>query len=394
MKAWGGKIAIVGVGCTRFGENFDQSYDDMAVDATLEAVRDAGLDLDRIDGAWLSTAFPDAGVWKGRSGMDLAEPLGLFDIPITRVSNYCASAGDAVRNACMGLLSGAHDCVLALGVEKLRDRSPQASLVAMQVETGHPFYQKGFTAAGTFAVFAMRHFKEYGTTREHLAQISVKNHAQAVANPRAQYRSTLEVEDVLRSPMVADPLTVLDCCPTTDGAAAAVLVRVEDVPPGARPVLILGQGLSVSAGWDSPFYDPENDFVGYRATRVAAATAYREAGISDPRSEIDVAEVHDCFSISELLAYSDLGFCRPEEAGEFVASGRSASGGEVPFNTSGGLLSCGHPVGATGLRMLHQLTLQLRGEAGEMQVSDAKVGLAQNIGGPGAVAAVTVLAQP
>jgi acetyl-CoA C-acetyltransferase len=391
MKPWGRKIAIIGVGCTRFGENFDQSYDDLAVDATLEAVQDAGIDLDRIDGAWLSTAFPDAGVWKGRSGMDLAEPLGLFDIPVTRVSNYCASAGDAVRNACMGLLSGAHDCVLALGVEKLRDRSPQASLVAMQVETGHPFYQKGFTAAGTFAVFANRHFERFGTTREHLAQISVKNHEQAIDNPLAQYRAKLAVDDVLRSPMVADPLTVLDCCPTTDGAAAAILVRAEDVPAGARPVLIRGQGFSVSAGWDSPFYDPENDFVGYRATRVAARKAYEEAGITKPASEIQVIEVHDCFSVSELLAYGDLGFCAPEEAGDFVASGASAQGGEVPFNTSGGLLSCGHPVGATGLRMLHQLTLQLRGEAGGMQVPRAKVGLAHNIGGPGAVAVVTIL---
>ena len=287
MKPWGGRIAIIGVGCTRFGENFDQSYDDLAVDATLEAVQDAGIDLDRIDGAWLSTAFPDAGVWKGRSGMDVAEPLGLFDIPVTRVSNYCASAGDAVRNACMGLLSGAHDCVLALGVEKLRDRSPQASLVAMQVETGHPYYQKGFTAAGTFAVFANRHFERFGTTREHLAQISVKNHEHAIENPRAQYRAKLEVDDVLRSPMVADPLTVLDCCPTTDGAAAAILVRAEDVPPGARPVMIRGHGFSVSAGWDSPFYDPDNDFVGFRATQVAPGRRTRRRrsrgpGLRDP----------------------------------------------------------------------------------------------------------------
>jgi acetyl-CoA C-acetyltransferase len=291
----------------------------------------------------------------------------------------------------MALLSGAHDCVLALGVEKLRDRSPQESLVAMQVETGHPYYQKGFTAAGTFSVFANRHFRAYGTTREHLAQISVKNHEHGVDNPRAQYRSRVGLEDVLRSPVVADPLTVLDCCPTTDGGAAAVLMRVEDVPPGARPVLVRGHGFSVSAGWDSPFYDPDNEFTGYRATRVASQKAYEEAGITSPLDEIDLAEAHDCFSISELLAYGDLGFVDPSDSGDFVASGAAARGGEVPFNTSGGLLSCGHPVGATGLRMVHQLTLQLRGEAGGMQVPDAKVGLAHNIGGPGAVAAVTIL---
>ncbi|MBS1861692.1 MAG: acetyl-CoA acetyltransferase [Actinobacteria bacterium] len=394
MESWGGKIAIIGAGCTRFGENFDQSYDDMAVDATLDAVRDANIGLADIDGAWLSTAFPDAGVWKGRSGMDLAEPLALWDIPVTRVSNYCASAGDALRNACMALLSGAHDCVLALGVEKLRDRSPQGSLVAMQVETGHPFYQKGFTAPGTFSVQAARHFHDNGTGREDLAEISAKNHDHGALNPKAHYRSPMSAEQVLAAPMVADPLTVLDCCPTTDGAAAVILVRLEDAPKhesAGPPVVIRGQGFSVSAGWDSPFYDPEYRFGGFRASRVAGETAYREAEISDPREEIDLAEVHDCFSVSELMAYSDLGFVEPGESGEWVRSGATRLGGEVPFNTSGGLLSCGHPVGATGLRMLYQLTQQLRGTAGEMQVEGARVGLAHNIGGPGAVAAVTIL---
>ncbi|MEE8449724.1 MAG: hypothetical protein V3S39_08840 [Thermodesulfobacteriota bacterium] len=222
------KIAIVGVGCTKFGENFNLGYGDMVVEAAYEAFEDANVGPEDIDAAWLGTAFPDAGVWKGRSGMDLAEPLGLFDIPITRVSNYCATGGDAMRNAVMALLAGEHNLVLALGVEKLRDRSPTESLVKMQEETGHPLYQKGLTAAGMFAVYATRHFEQFGVTREHLAQISVKNHRHAVLNPKAHYRKEISLESALKSPMVAYPLGVMDSCPTTDGAAAAILCRRED----------------------------------------------------------------------------------------------------------------------------------------------------------------------
>lgn len=386
------KVAILGVGCTKFGENFDMSYGDMVVEATHEALLDANVNINEIDAAWLGTAFPDAGVYKGRSGMDLAEPLGLFDIPVTRVSNYCATGGDAFRNACYSLIAGEHKFALVVGVEKLRDRSPQDSLVNMMANVGHPFYQKGFTAAGTFAVYATRHFHEFGTRREHLAQIAVKNHKNAVLNQKAHYRKELNIEEVMNSPMVAWPLTLMESCPTTDGAAAVILARTADAKKiNDHHVPVKGHGFSVSTGWDLPFYDPHYDFTSFRATQVAAKKAYKDAGISSPLGELSLAEVHDCFSIVELLTYEDLGLCPKGKGKKLVENETTAADGPLPVNVSGGLLSSGHPVGATGIRMLYELTKHLQGKAGQRQVKDAKLGLAHNIGGPGAVASVTIL---
>ena len=385
-------IAIIGAASTRFGELFNKSYDDLVREAAIAAIDDAKVSIDQIDAAWLSTAFPEIGVFKGRSGMDLCEPLSMYNIPVTRVSNFCASGGDAIRNAVNALL--AHDCdvAMALGVEKLRDRPPQESIVKMMVEYTHPYFQKGFTAAGTFAVFANRHFKEYGLTREDLARVSVKNHHHGTMNEKAHHRKEFSVEQVLSSPMVATPLTVLDCCPTTDGASCVILVRAEDVDTTKHtPVYIKGLGLSVATGWDLPFFDPRYEFLSFQATKNAAKTAYAQAGITNPLQEIDVAEVHDCFSIVELLTYEDLGFCAPGEAKEMIRGNSTAFGGEIPVNVSGGLLSCGHPVGATGIRMVTEISDQLRRRAGNRQVEGASTGLTQNIGGPGAIASVMVL---
>jgi acetyl-CoA C-acetyltransferase len=386
------QIAIAGAGCTAFGEHFDKSYSDLLSEAVFEAVSEAGIELKDIDGVWLGTAFPDAGVYQGRSGMDVTQCLGLADIPITRVSNYCATGGDAFRNACNALLAGEHRIVLAVGVEKLRDRPPRDSLVRMMVETGHPYRQKGFTAAGTFAIYASRYFHEYGAGPDDLALVSVKNHKHAGSSPKAQYRIEITVEQVLKSPMVATPLTLLDCCPTTDGAAAAILCRTEDAA-ALNPdyVLVKGLGLSVSSGWDSPFFDARTSFTGFQSTQRAAAIAYEQAGIKNPVEEIDMAEVHDCFSIVELLAYEDLGFCPRGQARNFLREGVTTVGGTLPVNLSGGLLSCGHPVGATGLRMIYEITRQLQGKRGEGQVSNARLGLVHNIGGPGAVSFVGIL---
>ena len=327
--------------------------------------------------------------------MDLAEPLALYDIPITRVANYCATGADALRNAALALLSGEHRVVLALGVEKLRDRPVRESNIRMMATTGHPFYQKGFTAAGTFAVYAQRHFHEFGVRREHLAQISVKNRRHGVLNPRAQFQRDVSVEEVLNAPMVAYPLTLLDSCPITDGAAAAILVRAKEARSfNPNYVLIKGIGFSVSGGYDSPFYDPRFDFLGFRATQVASREAYRQAGIKDPRREIDFAEVHDCFTIVELFTYEDLGFCQRGEGARLVGEGVTSLEGDLPVNVSGGLLSCGHPNGATGLRMIYDLTRQLQGRGGRAQVRKARLGLAQNMGGPGTIGAVTILGAP
>ncbi len=386
------KIAIVGAGCTKFGENFDLSYSDMVYEAAAEACDEAGIEFSQIDAAWLGTAFPDAGVWQGKSGMDLAQPLSMFDIPVTRVSNYCATAGDAFRNACMALLSGEHKIVLALGVEKLRDRSPQDSLVKMMAEHGHPYNQKGFTAAGTFASYATRHMEVYGVTLEDFALVSVKNHKHAVLNPKAHYRKEISLDFVMKSPMVAYPMVLMNCCPTTDGSAAVVLTRTEDAPSFNKDyVLVKGQGLAVSQGWDLPFYQQGFDFLSFRATTVAAKMAYESAGITKPIEELDLVELHDCFANVELLTYEDLGLCEPGKSSELIREGVTTRDGKLPVNVSGGLLSCGHPVGASGLRMIYEVVRQIQGRCGDRQLKKARVGLAHNIGGPGAVSSVTIL---
>ncbi len=385
-------IAIIGIGMTKFGELFNQSYDDLVRDAATLAIKDAGIAMEDIQAAWLSTAFPEIGVFKGRSGMDLCEPLNLYDIPVTRVSNFCASGADAIRNAANALVAGECDVAMALGVEKLRDRTPQDSIVKMMVELTHPFYQKGFTAAGTFAVYANRIMHEYGVTKEDIANISVKNHYHGTLNDKAHHRIACTLEQVLASPMVADPLTVMDSCPTTDGAACVIMVRAEDVNKTKhRPVYIDGIGLSIATGWDLPFFDTKHDFLSFKATQNAAKMAYTQAGITKPIDEIDLVEVHDCFSIVELLTYEDLGLCKPGEAKDMIRGKATQLGGQIPVNVSGGLLSCGHPVGATGVRMVVEVASHLRGDAGERQVVGAKKGITHNIGGPGAIASVIVL---
>jgi acetyl-CoA C-acetyltransferase len=385
-------IAIIGVGTTRFGELFHQSYDDLIRDAALQAIADANISMDEIDAAWLSTAFPEIGVFKGRSGMDLSESLSLYNIPVTRVSNFCASGADAIRNAANALRAGECDVALALGVEKLRDRQPQDSIVKMMVEYGHPYLQKGFTAAGTFAVYANRIMHEYGVTREDISSISVKNHQHGTLNDKAHHRISCSLDEVMNSTMVANPLTVMDSCPTTDGAACVIMVRAEDVDKKKhKPIFIKGIGLSISTGWDMPFFDPNHDFLSFEATRIAAQSAYKQAGITNPIEEIDLMEVHDCFSIVELLTYEDLGLCKKGEAKDLLRGKETQHGGKIPVNVSGGLLSCGHPVGATGVRMVTEIVAQLRNEAGARQVKNAKTGLTHNIGGPGAIGSVIIL---
>lgn len=385
-------IAIIGVGSTSFGDLFQYSYDDLVREAGEMAMKDAGITADELQAAWLSTAFPEIGVFKGRSGMDLAEPLGIFGIPVTRVSNFCASGADSIRNAVNALKAGDCDVAMALGVEKLRDRSPQDSIVKMMVELSHPFYQKGFTAAGTFAVYANRMMHEYGVSREDIASVSVKNHFHGSMNEKAHYRSSCTLEQVISSPMVADPLTLMDSCPTTDGAACVILVRAEDVDKNKhKPIYIDGIGLSISTGWDLPFFDSNHKFLSFQATKDAAAIAYQQAGITKPAEELDLVEVHDCFSIVELLTYEDLGLCKIGEAKDMIRGKATQLGGEIPVNVSGGLLSCGHPVGATGVRMVVEVASHLRGQAGERQVTGAKRGLTHNIGGPGAIASVIIL---
>ncbi len=386
------KVAVIGVGTTKFGDNFTQGYSDMIVEASYEAFEDAKVSPSQIQAAWLGTCFPDSGGYQGNAGASLADALSLYKVPISRVANYCATGTDAFRNACFAVASGVYDIVLVVGAEKMRDVTPRESLVGQIAETGHPVHGKGVTAPGLFALFATRYFDLFGIGRETLGKVAIKNHHHGSLNPKAHFQKEITLEQYLKAPMVADPLGLYDCCPQTDGAAAAVICRADLASTFSNePILVKGLGLANPVG-DELAFDPESDFISFRATKEAAQQAYDQAGIKDPFKEIDVAEVHDCFTITELVTYEDLGFCRKGEGPQFIEEGVPSLDGELPVNTSGGLKSCGHPIGASGLRMIGEITNQLRGRAGRRQVKDAQRGLVHNLGGLGAVTTVIVLA--
>lgn len=378
------KVAIVGAGCTKFGENFDQSYEDLIVEAGFAAFSDAGIEPERVEAAWLGSFSPYAG--HGKAAVSLADALRLYGKPVTRVENYCATGTDAFRNAAMAVASGVYDVALVLGVEKLKDRPVRG----LSSDGSHPYQTQGLTAPGIFAMAANRYFHRYGGGRESLAKVSVKNHHNGALNPKAHFQMQVSEEQALQAPIVAWPFGLFDCCPTTDGAAAAVICRADIAKQfRADPVYVKGLGLSVTSG--RPWNDPAQEYVGFDSTRAAAEEAYRMAGISDPVKEIDLAEVHDCFTWTEITNYEDLGFCGKGEGMRFIGEGRSALDGDLPVNTSGGLKSSGHPIGASGVRMIYEVTTQLRGKAGKRQVPGAELGLVHNLGGPGAVACVVVL---
>jgi acetyl-CoA C-acetyltransferase len=381
------QVAVIGVGCTKFGEHFDRGFEDLAAEAAFDALADAGLEPDRIDACWLGTFSPYAG--HGKAAVSLADALRLYGKPITRVENYCATGTDAFRNACLAVAAGEYEVALVLGVEKLKDRPARG----LQWEGGHPYQHEGLTAPGVFALAANRYFHRFGGGRETLAQVAVKNHHNGSLHPKAHLRAEVTADQVLRAPIVAWPFGLYDCCPTTDGAAAALVCRAE-LAPRFRPDYVLVQGLGLAVTSGRPWFDPSFEYVGFPATQAAARQAYGAAGVTDPCRQIDLAEVHDCFTWTEIANYEDLGFCRQGEGGRFLTEGRSALGGDLPVNPSGGLKSFGHPIGASGVRMIYEVVTQLRGQAGPRQVPGATRGLVHNLGGPGAVACVIVLGMP
>ncbi|MGH7961019.1 MAG: thiolase C-terminal domain-containing protein, partial [Candidatus Binatia bacterium] len=257
----------------------------------------------------------------------------------------------------------------------------------------HPYHNDGSTAPGLFALAATRYMHTYGLTRETLAKVSVKNHYNGSLNPKAHLQKKVTAEEVLTAPIVAYPFGLYDCCPTTDGAAAAIVCRA-DLAKKYRDdyILVKGVGLAVTSG--RPFMDPTFDYLGFRATQHASAQAYAMAGIHDPLKEIDVAEVHDCFTWTEITNYEDLGFAKKGEGAKLIEEGRTALDGDIPVNPSGGLKSFGHPIGASGVRMVYEIVTQLRGQGGPRQIKGAKIGLVHNVGGPGAVSCVAILGQP
>jgi acetyl-CoA C-acetyltransferase len=370
------RVAVIGVGCTQFGELYQKDAEDLMCEAVDEALADAGCERDRIEAAWVGNqASPFA-------GDALADALKLYGRPITRVQSYCASGMDAFRNAVSAVAAGLHGVVLAVGFEKMRDGG------MARPNRSHPLVDYGERAPHVFALSANRYMRQHGVGRSSLAAVAVKNHRHGMASPKAHLRMEVTADTVLRAPMIYSPLGLFDCCPTTDGAAAVVVCRADLVRSFTGvPVWPLGIGLAVVTG--QPYYKPSLGFVGFEATVRAAEQAYAQAKVGP--ADVDFAEVHDCFTITEILNYEDLGFCARGEGARFVEEGRSALGGDKPVNPSGGLKSYGHPIGATGVRMIYELATQLRGQAGARQVKDARIGLAHNLGGPGAVASVSIL---
>lgn len=383
------RVAVVGAGLIEFGELFEQSYEQMAAGAFRAAAAnvDRGFDPARVEAAFVATQRGTLWGQEGIGGNTVPSAIGLSGIPCTRVENACPSGSDAFRVGAMAVASGVHDVVLVIGVEKMRDKSTEEGLLA-RAAAGHPIYTRGETAPVLFAPFATRHMHEFGTTPEMLASVAVKNHHNGALDPYAHFRSEVTAEQVLSSPMVCQPLRLLDCCPQTDGAAAAILVaadRAEEFTD--RPVWVAGFGVAT----DHPYLHEKTTFVGLEATTKAAERAYAMAGLGP--SDIDMAEVHDCFTITELLDIEDLGFVEKGKGGIASLEGETSLKGRLPVNTSGGLLAKGHPIGATGVAQLTECWWQLRGEADERQV-EIRHGntLQHNVGGRGSgVSVVNIL---
>jgi acetyl-CoA C-acetyltransferase len=383
------RVAIVGVGMIPFGELFDLSYEAMIEEAYVRALDgvDKGIEPREIETAWLGTCRPLAHGTETLAGVSLAGILGLAGIPCTRVENGCPTGSDAFRNACLGVASGVYDVALVVGAEKMRDKSTEESLLGRATQ-GHPVFQRGESAPITFAPQATRHMHEFGTTKEQMALVAVKNHGNGARNPYSHHRKPLTVEQVLRSPWVCYPLNLFDCCPQTDGAAAAIVVRADLAPRYTdHPVYVAGFGMAT----DYQYIVEKESFTTFVATVRAAEQAYRMAGITP--ADVDVAEVHDCFTITELINYEDLGFCAKGEGGKLIERGETALAGRIPVNPSGGLLAKGHPLGATGVAQIAELFWQLRGEAPGRQVEvRTGYGLQHNLGGTGiANSVVTIL---
>ena len=371
------RVAIVGMGCTPFGERWDCDLDDLLVDASVEALDGAGLSKDDVDAFWFGTAT------SGQSGIALAKPLQLQGKPVSRVENYCATGAEALRAAAYAVASGAYDVAMAVGGEKLKDGGYQGIATANPAGDGT---NRTLTAAAMFSMIVPAYAKKYGLDEDQLmdvvASIASKNHANGARNPRAQFRKPVSKEKVLAAPRVAGRLGVFDCAGVADGAAAAVVVRAEDALNYTDKPIYL-KALAVATGSGSGLIDPDYDYTHFPECEAAARDAYAQAGVTDPRHQLAMAEVHDCFTPTELVLMEDLGFAERGTAWKEVLAGTFELGGELPVNPDGGLKSFGHPVGATGLRMFFECWLQLRGEAGsERQISSERtLALTHNLGG-------------
>jgi acetyl-CoA C-acetyltransferase len=381
-------VAIIGIGCTTFGEKWEASFRDLFVEAGSLALADAELAGEHIDAMYVGNMSAGRFIEQEHIGALIADYAGLSTrhIPSTRVEAACASGGLAFRQAVIAVASGMEDIVVAAGVEKMTDVGTGASVDTLAGAADREW--EGFMGAtfpGLYAMIATDYMHRYPLTREQLGMVAVKNHRNGAKNPIAQFRSEITLETVLSSALVADPLRLFDCSPITDGAAAVILAPLDRAREFTdTPVKVL----ATAQASDTLALHDRRDISCLDATVVAGERAFAMAGL--PREKIDFLEVHDCFTIAEICAIEDLGFCRKGEAGRLTEEGVTALNGDLPVNTSGGLKACGHPVGATGIKQVCEVVQQLRGEAGARQV-DGEIGLTHNVGGTGATVVVHIL---
>ncbi len=379
-------VAIIGVGITKFGELWDDSMRDLFAEAALGAIDDAGVD--HIDSMYVGSMSPGLFVGQEHIAPMMAEYLGVGSIPATRVESACASGGVALRSGFFEVASGMSDIVLVGGVEKMNDVGGDEATYALATASDQEWEAfNGVTFPGLYAMMAVAHMNKYGTTIEQLAHVAVKNHDNGHLNPVAQFPMKITVDTVLNSVLVADPLHILDCSPVTDGAAAVILAPVEMAAKLAAkaPVKILGSGHAT----DTIALHSRSDMTTLNSVKTSAGKAYEMSGKGP--GDIDLCEVHDCFTIAEIITTEDLGFFEKGKGGEAAEAGETALGGSKPINSSGGLKSKGHPVGASGVAQAVEVVRQLRGECGDRQVEGAKVGMTQNMGGTGASSVVHIM---
>ena len=385
-------VAIIGTGCTKFGELWDRSLRDIFVEAGVSAIVDAGIQGEEIDGLYMGNMSGGRFVEQEHVGSLIADYSGLagnLHVPATRVEAACASGGLALRQGILAVASGHADIIVAAGGEKMTDVDLDTATDALAAAADREWEGiMGATFPGLYAMIARLHMHKYGTTSEQMAAVSVKNHHNGTMNPIAQFRNEITLDTVLRSNMVADPLHMFDCSPISDGAAAVVLAPADvakkytDTPVYVKATTQASSPISLHDRADITTLD---------ASVVAGQRAYKMAGLTP--GDIDVVEVHDCFTIAEICAIEDLGFFKKGDGGRASEDGETAIGSRIPVNTSGGLKACGHPVGATGIKQAVEITKQLRGTAGKSQVDGAGIGMTHNVGGSGGTAVVHIFSR-
>ncbi len=376
------KVAVLGMGCARFGERFDANADDLMVEAFDECLEDAGIDVSQIEAAWGATTFDEMGV--GKSAIPYSQALRLPNIPVSRVENYCASGSESFRAAAYAVASGACDIALAVGVEKLKDTG-FGGLPNMNPGPVASQWWCNITAPGGFAQLASAYRAKHGLDQSDLkramAHVSVKSHANGALNDKAHLRRPITEEQALDAPIIAEPLGLYDCCGVSDGAACAILTTPEIAKSLNKDPIVTIKALQIAASNGSEAHFNGWDGSHFHTTRIASRRAYEEAGIRNPRDELSLIEVHDCFSVTELVTMEDLHISEEGRASTDIMDGFYDADGDVPCQIDGGLKCFGHPIGASGIRMLYEMYLQLQGRAGERQRDNVDLCLTHNLGG-------------